>query len=98
MLVGFLILRWADGQWWGIFLWILVSPLIYLLADSLLFGEGRRALRAKPKRPISAVSSERVARRDPEKAPPPSDWGSVQEVSTGAEILRRGRRYDHRRA
>jgi len=97
VLVGFLILRWADGQW-GIFLWILVSPPIYLLADMLVSGEVRRAMTSKAKRPPSAVSGEPVVRREPVKKPPPSDWASARTVSTGAEILRRGRRYDRRRA
>jgi hypothetical protein len=98
VLTGFVILRLSDGHWGGIALWILLSPLLYVLADALIFGHAERSLGATLKRPRSAVSSKPEQRRDAATAQPAGDWGSAQDVSAGAEILRRGRRYDRRRA
>ena len=97
VIVGFVILRSLDGQWWGVLLWVLVSPLVYLGLDFLFFGRSRNVDSADANRrryvvPTRAEPSARAAGR----ARP--EWKAEQETSTGAEILRRGRRYDRRRA
>lgn len=95
VVAGFAILRWVDGEWWGVALWILVSPLIYFLIDLVFFGRLRATETGDSKR-IRTVKSPYPAGPAAPIAPPTPDWESARDVSTGAEILRRGRRYDHR--
>ena len=95
VVVGTLILYLTDGVWWGVLLWVMASPLAYLLVDFVFFGQKRLLAGMDAKRP------RRLVRTNAE--PPPAsrtarpDWSEAEDVSTGAEILRRGRRYDQRR-
>lgn len=98
VLVGYLILRSLDGQWWGVLLWVIVSPVVYLVIDFLFFGRSRNVEGANAKRQRILVRPKPTPMSGPRQAATPSDWSSAQDVSTGSEILRRGRRYDKRRA
>lgn len=99
MIVGFGILRWLDGQWWGVLLWVLVSPIVYLVLDFLVFSRTRAGdgIDARRRRRVVAGKAESAANvAPPERAAPP-EWKSARETSIGGEILERGRRYDQRR-
>lgn len=96
VLAGFAILRLVDGAWWGVILWIFVAPLLYLAIDMLMFGKRRGAEGADAQRKRRVIASR--AERPPEPRRREPDWSHEEDVSAGAEILRRGRRYDHRRA
>jgi hypothetical protein len=98
VLVGYLVLRLSGGAWWGIGLWILTAPLVYLLVDMVTAGEVRRVIDGGTKGQRPAAPGKRGARRDAPPPPPPHRWESARTVSRGVEILRRGRRYDRRRA
>jgi hypothetical protein len=96
VIVGFAILRWLDGQWWGVLLWVLASPVVYLVLDFFFFGRSRAGdeVDARRRRRVVASKSEsgtHASQRTPE-------WKSAREASVGGEILERGRRYDRRRA
>lgn len=96
VIVGFLILRWLDGQWWGVMLWVLASPVVYLALDFLFFGRLQKDLDAKRRRQVVPSKAQALPPAGPGRTAP--EWKSARETSTGAEILRRGRRYDRRRA
>ena len=99
MLAGYLILRMVDGKWWGVILWVIIAPVLYLLIDHLFLGRARRVAEGNPKRRravVPAKGSTPIA--ESRVTAPPADWNSARDVSTGGEILRRGRRYDRRRA
>jgi len=96
VIAGFAILRWLDGQWWGVLLWVLASPVIYLVVDFLFFGRTRGGdeIDAQRRRRIVASKSESALHAGQRKP----EWKSARESSVGGEILERGRRYDRRRA
>jgi hypothetical protein len=96
VLAGFAILRLVDGVWWGVVLWILVAPLLYVAVDFLFFGKRRNAEGADAQRKRRVVASRAVPLPDPRRRDP--EWTHDEDVSTGSEILRRGRRYDRRHA
>lgn len=95
VVAGTVILRLTDGVWWGIMLWVMASPLVYLLVDFVFFGQKRLREGSDAKRPRSLVRPKVDPLPDPRTTQP--DWSAAEDVSTGAEILRRGRRYDQRR-
>jgi len=99
VIVGFGILRWLDGQWWGVLLWILASPVVYLLLDVLFFSRRRAGdgLDARRRRHVVTGRRESAASVVRPSPSPPPEWKSARERSTGGEILERGRRYDQRR-
>ena len=97
VIVGFVILRWLDGQWWGVMLWVLAAPIVYLAVDFLFFGRLHKDLDAKRRRRIVPSKAEPLPHPGPGRRAAP-EWKSARETSTGGEILRRGRRYDRRRA
>jgi hypothetical protein len=96
VILGFAILRWLDGQWWGVLLWVLASPVVYLVLDFLFFGRTRGGdeVDAKRRRRVVPSKAESLT-HDPKRTP---EWKSARETSVGGEILERGRRYDRRRA
>lgn len=95
VIAGTVILHVTDGVWWGVLLWVMASPLVYLLVDFVFFGQKRLLAGADAKRPRRLVRPKTQPLPDPRTTP--SDWSEAGEVSTGAQILRRGRRYDQRR-
>lgn len=96
VIAGFAILRWLDGQWWGVLLWVLASPVIYLVLDFVFFGRtrGGEEIDAQRRRRVVASKSEGATHAGQRKP----EWKSARETSVGGEILERGRRYDRRRA
>jgi hypothetical protein len=95
VVAGTVILHVTDGVWWGIMLWVMASPLVYLLVDFVFFGQKRLLAGSDAKRPRRLVRPKTDPLPDPRTTQP--DWSDAEDVSTGAEILRRGRRYDQRR-
>jgi hypothetical protein len=95
VIAGTVILHVTDGVWWGIMLWVMASPLVYLLVDFVFFGQKRLLAGSDAKRPRRLVRPITEPLPDPRTTQP--DWSDAEDVSTGAEILRRGRRYDQRR-
>lgn len=95
VVAGTVILYVTDGVWWGILLWVMASPLVYLLVDFVFFGQKRLLAGADAKRQRRLVRPKAQPLPDPRTTAP--DWSESDDVSTGAEILRRGRRYDQRR-
>lgn len=95
VVAGTVILHVTDGVWWGILLWVMASPLVYLLVDFAFFGQKRLLAGSDAKRPRRIVRPKVEPLPDPRTAHP--DWSDAEDVSTGAQILRRGRRYDQRR-
>jgi hypothetical protein len=97
VLLGYAILWAVDGSWWGIAIWILTAPIVYFTADFLLLGRRRPsdATRRRARVVTSPGRHSPTSVRTPPAAAPPH-WSDQQDVSAGAEILRRGRRYDHR--
>jgi len=95
VVIGTVILHVTDGVWWGVMLWVMASPLAYLLVDFTFFGQKRLHAGSDAKRPRRLIRPRAEPPPDP-RAPLP-DWTDAEDVSTGAEILRRGRRYDQRR-
>jgi len=98
VLAGYLILRAVDGHWSGVLLWVVAAPVVYLVIDFAFFGRSRGGEEADAQRRRILERPKAVAMPEPRRAATPSDWSSAQDVSTGSEILRRGRRYDQRRA
>jgi len=113
VVIGTVILHVTDGVWWGVMLWAMASPLAYLLVDFAFFGQKRLVAGSDAKRPRRLIRPRAEPPPDPHAAKPPPDphaakpspdphaakpdWTDAEDVSTGAEILRRGRRYDQRR-
>lgn len=95
VIAGTVILHVTDGVWWGVLLWVMASPLVYLLVDFVFFGQKRLLAGADAKRPRRLVRPQ--TQTQPDLRATPADWSEASDVSTGAEILRRGRRYDQRR-
>jgi hypothetical protein len=98
VLAGFAILRWIDGQWWAVLLWVVVAPVVYLALDFFSFGRSRRgaATGGRRRQPVVDAKAGPATAARPGRAVP--EWQSARPTSTGGEILRRGRRYDKRRA
>lgn len=94
---GYLILSWVDGQWWGVVLWVVSAPLLYLAIDFWLLREADvEAASARRKHRIVVEPRKRpAAPRSATPASPPG-WDSARRKSAGGEILSRGRRYDRR--
>ena len=104
VVIGTVILHVTDGVWWGVMLWAMASPLAYLLVDFAFFGQKRLVAGSDAKRPRRLIRPRAEPPPDPHAAKPSPDphaakpdWTDAEDVSTGAEILRRGRRYDQRR-
>jgi hypothetical protein len=95
VVVGTVILYVTDGVWWGVLLWVMASPLAYLLVDFAFFGQKRLHAGSDAKRPRRLIRPKAEPLPDPHTGQP--GWSDAEDVSTGAEILRRGRRYDQRR-
>ena len=94
VVAGTVILHVTDGVWWGILLWVMASPLVYLLVDFAFFGQKRLLAGSDAKRPRRIVRPKVEPLPDPRTTHP--DWSDAEDVSTGAAILRRGRRYHQR--
>lgn len=93
--LGYLLLLAADGSFWGVALWVVAAPLVYLLIDVFVFAQLDPANVRKRGRP-TAVGRPTRPGKPREAEPRPDSWSDVRRTSTGGEILRRGRRYDRR--
>ncbi len=93
--LGYLLLLASDGAFWGVALWIVAAPVVYLLIDVFVFAPLDPANARRRRRPTAVARPERSGKpRDAE--PRPDSWSNVRRTSVGGEILRRGRRYDRR--
>ncbi|MEW6269876.1 MAG: hypothetical protein AB1689_11340 [Thermodesulfobacteriota bacterium] len=99
LLLGYVILWSVDGTWWGVALWVVLAPVVYFAAQFLLLGRGRAAPSGSKRARVVAAPGRNTAgpgRGEGASKPAQARWTDQQDVSAGAEILRRGRRYDRR--
>lgn len=96
--LGLLLLRASDGAWWGVACWVVAAPLVYLLIDVFVFARRDAASARRAGRVTTAASTAARGKGSPPRAGKPhvERWSGVGKRSAGAEILRRGRRYDRR--